>query len=1083
MERDIEFLQDIVRASPHVIYEYDQVNNRLQYATENLFDTFGYSFQQLQDMPGSLWAIVHPDDAPIMKEHVNKMMKGKNDSPISSTFRVRHAKGHYVWVNAVDRFFDRKEDGLVHRTIGFVSDVTSAVEAQLTLERANRANSFLLHSSQILSNIESDYQVVLQQLTEYVSLHFGAVVEVSTVNYVDSIVNPVAMYHPDALVRGSIRKAFTLHQVKIGEGIVGKVISEGVEILEQEASEELRRRIEAYDYGLVPQCYIYCPLRTVRGIIGSLNVTRLLGRSKFTNEDLIQIRKLAEHVALYIENAYLRASQRQELELRRKTQSDLYHQNNVNSFLLAVSRILSDISLGQHDTWVMLTQTVAVHFNVFCVVYIKDAESDRIRPQAFFHKDEQVRNALQAVFLSNDQENGMKAARYVTRSGKPLLMNGEAVSGIAELEMAPQLLPRAYGFWPLQGRESLGALCLCRPISEAPFTDDELHRATQLASHMTIFLENALLAERQRIEIENRKIAEQKLARREAEVRAMLNTIPINISRISLDFRYLFLNNAYTKFGLEPEKLVGRSIIEVIGQDAFDRALPRFAQVRAGHTVSYDDSIMLPNGSQIHFNSVIAPDIDDVGNVVGYYSCAVDVSQKIAAERDLRLSEDRYQSLLLNSGDAFCLHNFSGEILDVNAYASELLGYTREELLGLNINKIDLGWNTPQYPVLLAKVEPNVPVTIDAMVIHKNGTPIPVEVRFVKRIENDEILIQALVRDRTEKRKQELDLQKSEERLRVLIDNVDDIILSLDWDGTVLSINRPQQGYTMEDVVGNSIFQGMEDDVIRSLKENLLQAKKTGLPFEMLMRHHGLDGTFEWYLTHYCPVESGEMLVCVSRNITHLKESELQVMNGMTLGQEQERKRLGAELHDGVGQILSSIALELSQLRTGITLSADLLSRMDDLSQRVTAAIHEVRNISHDLMPGVLESFGLSEAIREVCQNMQDRTGIRFRFHPVDLVSQYPESIETHIYRITQELVTNSVRHAHCSSVHINLIDHGDLLSLSVEDDGVGFDTTKHTNGIGHRNIASRVSILRGNLSVESSRTSGTLVHIEIPKE
>jgi signal transduction histidine kinase len=274
----------------------------------------------------------------------------------------------------------------------------------------------------------------------------------------------------------------------------------------------------------------------------------------------------------------------------------------------------------------------------------------------------------------------------------------------------------------------------------------------------------------------------------------------------------------------------------------------------------------------------------------------------------------------------------------------------------------------------------------------------------------------------------------------------------------------------------------MEEEVKERMKKCMLVAKETGQAFELLLRHRGPDGTIEWYLTHYCPVEGGQMLVCVSRIITHLKESELQVMNGMTLGQEQERKRLGAELHDGVGQILSAISLELSQMGKSLASLEEIQSQLVELSNRVTEAIHEVRNISHDLMPSVLESFGLEEAVREVCRNMQERTGIKIQFNPIDLQPKYLESIETHIYRISQELILNGVKHAHCSKMYVSLIDDEDVISLTVEDDGIGFDTSKSSNGIGLKNISSRVSILRGTLSVETSNTSGTFIHVELPK-
>jgi len=232
----------------------------------------------------------------------------------------------------------------------------------------------------------------------------------------------------------------------------------------------------------------------------------------------------------------------------------------------------------------------------------------------------------------------------------------------------------------------------------------------------------------------------------------------------------------------------------------------------------------------------------------------------------------------------------------------------------------------------------------------------------------------------------------------------------------------------------------------------------------------------------YCPVKDADILVAVSRNITHIKESELHLMNGITKGQEQERKRLGAELHDGVGQLLSSIALEVSQLKNESLGADEMQTALRNISQRVTHAIDEIRSISHDLMPGLLENFGLVEAIKGVCRNIQARTGIHFHLDAVDIEPVYTPEIEVNLYRIVQELVNNVVRHAHCTRVYINLIDHSDMLSLSVEDDGLGFDLNKKHEGIGLGNIRSRVSILGGHVSVESSSTSGTLVHIEIPK-
>ena len=208
-------------------------------------------------------------------------------------------------------------------------------------------------------------------------------------------------------------------------------------------------------------------------------------------------------------------------------------------------------------------------------------------------------------------------------------------------------------------------------------------------------------------------------------------------------------------------------------------------------------------------------------------------------------------------------------------------------------------------------------------------------------------------------------------------------------------------------------------------------------------------------------------------------------MDAMFKGQEQERKRPEAELHDGIGQILSAMSLEVSQLRE-YTESAErerVVEELNGLNSKLHVAINEVRNISHDLMPEVLESFGLQEAIKQTCNSMHQRSGIDVKFDHVDVQERYDQALEMNLYRITQELLNNIQKHASSKNVFVSLIDHGSTLNLTVEDDGIGFDLDKEYSGIGLKNITSRVSMMKEIIEVESAVGSGTLINIEIPKE
>ncbi len=218
-------------------------------------------------------------------------------------------------------------------------------------------------------------------------------------------------------------------------------------------------------------------------------------------------------------------------------------------------------------------------------------------------------------------------------------------------------------------------------------------------------------------------------------------------------------------------------------------------------------------------------------------------------------------------------------------------------------------------------------------------------------------------------------------------------------------------------------------------------------------------------------------------DVTAERNRERELMGAIIKGQEQERKRLGAELHDGIGQVLSAISLDVSQIQDETTAkSPEMSDELKKLGSKVQTAIREVRNISHDLMPEVLESFGLREAVRQVCDNLQERTGMEVTLNHADLESRYDTAIEVNIFRMCQELLNNIQKHASSAKVFVSLMDHGETISLTVEDEGVGFDPQAEHPGIGLKNVRSRVSSLGGTLDMESAADSGTLINVEIPK-
>lgn len=212
------------------------------------------------------------------------------------------------------------------------------------------------------------------------------------------------------------------------------------------------------------------------------------------------------------------------------------------------------------------------------------------------------------------------------------------------------------------------------------------------------------------------------------------------------------------------------------------------------------------------------------------------------------------------------------------------------------------------------------------------------------------------------------------------------------------------------------------------------------------------------------------------RKIELLKKSEIvnnfqiESLNSLISGQELERERIAKELHDGLGIMLARIKFTVER-------SSD----KERVTKMIDDVCSEIRNISTNLQPTTLSEFGLQKAIEDFV--------LKHDFAEPNLVFQFfgePLELGTNknlmIYRIVQELVTNSIKHANAKEILIQIINTTESMTLTIEDDGVGFDeNTIKTNSSGWKNIKSRANYLQSNITLTSDATSGTSVTIIMP--
>lgn len=220
------------------------------------------------------------------------------------------------------------------------------------------------------------------------------------------------------------------------------------------------------------------------------------------------------------------------------------------------------------------------------------------------------------------------------------------------------------------------------------------------------------------------------------------------------------------------------------------------------------------------------------------------------------------------------------------------------------------------------------------------------------------------------------------------------------------------------------------------------------------------------------------------QRITDLeKEKKLMATEAVLKGEEQERTRIARDLHDGLGGMLSGIRYSLIKMMSGPGIQAEGSESAARNLNMIDNSIIEMRRVAHNMMPEALVKFGLDTALKDFCNEMSSSAAMQISYQSIGLEDFRPEQTTAiTVYRIVQELVNNTMKHANAGSIILQLTRTHDRLFVTVEDDGSGFDTgvLATSKGIGWTNIQKRVEFLRGSLSIQSAAGTGTSVHIEL---
>jgi PAS domain S-box-containing protein len=339
----------------------------------------------------------------------------------------------------------------------------------------------------------------------------------------------------------------------------------------------------------------------------------------------------------------------------------------------------------------------------------------------------------------------------------------------------------------------------------------------------------------------------------------------------------------------------------------------------------------------------------------------------------------------------------------------------------------------------------------------------------------------------TELKSKNLELQKSEEQFRNIFNTSVDSIFITDVTGKFLDINKitiEKTGIPKEQFLNMSIFDIIDDNapevssLLNKVNEQKSLESSTSYFNKLLKKRIYLE-------TKTIRIEFNglDAFLHVTRDITDRHNMENKLLSTIIETEEKERERIARELHDGVSPVLAATRLYARLFTSGKDKMLEPVI-LEKLEETIDEAIQSVTEISNNLSPHVLHNFGLAVAIENFIEKLKNTQN--FKYSVLGPQNQrLPENVETTLYRISVELINNTIKYADATEVFITFgLDSS--ISYSYTDNGVGFDwetISKTSKGMGFYNIMSRIKMLNGTVTVNSGYSPGMEVIINIPLE
>ncbi len=607
--------------------------------------------------------------------------------------------------------------------------------------------------------------------------------------------------------------------------------------------------------------------------------------------------------------------------------------------------------------------------------------------------------------------------------------------------------------------------------------------------------------------------ARRDLERSERLVRLVTNSLPALVTYVGPDLVHRFCNAAYEQWlGIAPEAAVGRAVVEVVGEDSFERLEPLLHGALAGEPSSGEVALELPRGERRWVHVDCVPDRRRSGEVRGVVALLTDVTRRHEAEA----AASRLAAIVEHSYDAVIGKSLEGTITSWNAAAERIYGYAAAEAVGRSIDLIVPPERASELPAIYERLRAGEVVPpYETERAHRDGQRLVIEqtVSPIRDAAGALVGVSVVSRDATERRRTERALVRAQERLRLALEASALGTFELLPSGSIEAADPRCAEVVCGDAGADLVGRRWLDGVPTAEHERVTQAMGAAFDPEgegrLALEHRVLwvDGRERWVAARgrVSRNQAEPRLVGTVQDVTARREADVALRQAnerleqgvrqrtqslalhrerlramayeLSLSQQRQRRQLGDELHDRLTQLLAATLIKLQQV------GDPTVGEVTDLLQQ---ALDYTRELVADLSPTFLYDEGLASGVRWLAGQLRARHGLE-----VDLVApaQLPSLAEDAtilLFQMIRELLLNVAKHARTRRATVELAVQGGQLEVRVDDTGGGFDATRLEElsppvHFGLFGVRERALALHGTFELRSEPGAGTTATVRVP--